>query len=110
GRAARAAVPRRPREHVVAVRKGGDSAGVGLATSTAHPITGAPADEAVGGGDGAADPGRATPPRRRPAPAVPLRARDDVVAVRKGGNAAVRTAAHAVPGVPAYQGTEENAG
>src|SRR5712692_6392533 len=52
-----------------------------------HAIPGVTADEAVAGIDGAADPGRAAPPRHRPATAVPISAGDHVVAVAQGGDA-----------------------
>src|SRR5439155_1574197 len=67
------------------------SANVG---SRAYAITGVSADEAVAVIDGAADPGRATPPRGRPAPEVPLRAADHVIAIAQGGDTIV---AHQIP-------------
>src|SRR5262249_34187031 len=83
-------------DHVAAVTQGEDAAG----HTATHQVAGVGADEAVGGGDRAADPLRAAAPRHRPALAVPQRAADQVVAGAQGGDVA-GGAAHALVGVGA---------
>src|SRR5262249_38756186 len=95
------AVPVVALDHVVAVAQGRDVLARGVAH--AHLVAGVAADEAVGGGDGAGDAGRAAAPRRRATAAVPVVAADDVVAVAQGCDAAViiPVPAHLVAGVAA---------
>src|SRR5262249_35082249 len=79
----RAAAPRRRPVETVPVRAGDPIVAVGQARDAAgaHVIVGVAADQAVGGGDRAGDPGRAAAPGRGPAAAVPIPAADHVVAV-----------------------------
>src|SRR5262249_38660149 len=62
---------------------------------SADAIIGSTADEAVGGGNHATDPGRATCPRHRPESTVPRRTANQVVAVAQDENAVV---SHAIIG------------
>ncbi len=79
-------------DDVIAVEKGGDAA-------IAHIITGCGADETVCCRDGSGDAGAAIPPRHcsriRGCSIIPVIAADDVIAVEKGGDAAI---AHIITG------------
>src|SRR5262249_5515637 len=68
-------------DHVVAVGQGPDEV-------ASHVIVEGAPDEAVGGGDGAGEADCPAGPGHRPQLAVPLRARDHVVAVAQGPDAA----------------------
>src|SRR5260370_3891089 len=71
-------VPIRASDQVIAVAQG--------SKAFSHIIIGPGADEAIGVGEGAADPRAAVGPGRRPAIAVPVRTSDHVVAVAQGGD------------------------
>src|SRR5439155_19060126 len=78
--AGKVAVPVRTLDHVIAVAQGSDAV-------RAHLIIGIAADQAIGVGDGAADPSAAVAPRDRPADVVPALTFDHVVAVAQRGDA-----------------------
>src|SRR5262249_55472791 len=70
------AVPKQAADYVVAVAQDGDYGGSSTGGIAAHVVVGAGADEAVGGGDDAANPRRAAAPGYLPAVAVPKRVSD----------------------------------
>src|SRR5262249_10012331 len=83
GRRPALAVPAGTQDHVVVVRQRSNLA--------SHLITrsgpcGVGADEAIGSGDGARDPGRATGPGRRATIIIPAGAADHVVAIFQSGD------------------------
>src|SRR5262249_55477962 len=98
-------VPEGTGDHVAAVAQGGDGVVVVgeahiIPGRTAGEIPGSTADQAVGVGNDAADPGRAAAPGHRPATSVPETAIDHVVAVAQDGDALV---AHEITRVAAHE-------